>query len=141
MKILSGQCRRQSKLVSTVQCALDLAPAMAELCSKTLGQKKSALALAHCQVDHDDPRRFFVLNDGRIVINPKIIKTIGDPFMHLEGCMSYAFRPDKKVKRFDIIQVEYTDSNGDLVNEVVHGLEACIFQHEIDHMNGKSIYS
>ena len=34
------------------------------------------------------------------------------------------------------VNVQYTDENGETVEEYLHGMSARIFQHENEHMNG-----
>ena len=52
-----------------------------------------------------------------------------------EGCLTF---PGLwlKVKRPDGIEVEYEDENGEKQEKAMFGLEARIFQHEYDHMQG-----
>jgi len=146
MTILPSQTKKISQEVDVsdkeqLKEVLDLSIEMTELCKKPLGEKKNgALALAHCQVDHDNPKRFFVALNGEVFINPKILSK-QDSFTHIEGCMSYPFRGQKKVKRWNKVQVEYINSEGETVIDDVEGINACIFQHEIAHMNGISIYT
>lgn len=113
---------------------------MAELCCRPHGRKTGAMALAHCQVDKTDPLRFFVMKDGSIFINPKIIERKGESWS-MEGCMSFPYLDDKKVRRAEQIKVTYLDLKGEEVTGEFTGLIAYIFQHEIDHFNGVSIYS
>lgn len=65
----------------------------------------------------------------------------------LEGCMSFPHKKAKNVERFYEVTVEYQIPVKTLginrlktVRETVKGLKAHIFQHEIDHMQGKNIY-
>lgn len=113
---------------------------MVKLCFEPLGKYPNALALAHCQIDHDKPLRFFVMANGEVIINPKILKG-ADPVISVEGCYSYAFRDTKKIKRFNKLKVQYTNQKGKVVEIEVEDRLAHVFQHEIDHMNGKAIYS
>lgn len=140
MRVLPNQCKKHSQPVIDFKWCKQLAEEMAKLCKEPLGKYPSALALAHCQVDHDNPLRFFVLADGEVFINPKIL--IGTTqITRTEGCYSYPFRDVKKVKRYDRISVEFTNVKGRQIKTSVKGELAHIFQHEIDHMNGKHIYS
>lgn len=140
MRVLPNQCKKHSQPVEDIKWALHLAKKMQKLCNEPLGKYPSALALAHCQVDHDNPLRFFVLADGQVIINPKIL--IGTrPIKRVEGCYSFPYRDVKKTSRFDSIGVEYTNEKGKRVEKSIEGELAHIFQHEIDHFNGKSIYS
>ncbi len=149
MQVLPTQCKRPSRSVKITDMdrVEKEAKEMIELSRMALGRYPRALALAHCQVDHADPLRFFVFNNGRIIINPQI-----DDFMKeegfvrdTEGCFSYPFRPEVSIKRYKTLKVSYQEvkKRGGVKNkvEVVDGMLARIFQHELDHFNGKSIYA
>ncbi len=146
MKIIQGQCKRHSRKVKNkdIERVKETASEMVDLCKIKLGKYPNAFAIAHCQIDHDDPLRFFVSIDGRLIINPKI-KPVGDETeVDLEGCYSYAFRDRVKVRRFKKIFVDYNEmeNNGTIKRKTkeLDGLQARVFQHEIDHFNGKAIY-
>jgi peptide deformylase len=105
------------------------------------------------------PLRYFVINperietvkdfEGTIIINPKLIsKDRLTRTMFKEGCLSFPFRPVKKTKRFLTIEVEYDIINNNYspiltkkIKKQLTGLTACIFQHELQHLNGKNIYN
>ena len=115
-------------------------------------------AIAQPQVS-DKPLKYFVINPskkelvesfgGEIIINPQLVKKDKlTRIMHPEGCMSYPFRPIKKTKRFSKIWVNYViikDIKGrtfeKIENKGLEGVPAIVFQHEFQHMNGKSIFS
>jgi peptide deformylase len=119
----------------------------------------NCFAMAQPQVSNK-PLRYFVINPitasqvakdfgGLVIINPRIIeKDKSSKVMSLEGCMSYPFRPAKKVKRYGIITVTY-DVIEDLKNpNVVHvesreikGFTSFVCLHELEHLNGKSIFT
>jgi len=66
--------------------------------------------------------------------NPKIIEK-ESPFRHVEeGCLSL---PGIYIdtRRYEDIIIE----NGDGEKYILNGLEACVAQHEIDHLNGLTI--
>ncbi len=71
------------------------------------------------------------------LINPKIVKAQGSQ-VNKEGCLSV---PGIciKVKRANKVVVEALDENGEPLSIEAEGLLACVFQHEIDHLNGKLI--
>lgn len=140
MKVLPEQCKKKSQPVVNFKDIIPIAKQMILLCQRPLNRYPGALALAHCQVDHDFPLRFFVTSNGEIIINPEILY-VEKPYTHMEGCYSYSFRGEKKVKRFNTIKVKYFDENEQEHTETYIGLKAAIFQHENDHFNGKSIYS
>ena len=67
--------------------------------------------------------------------NPRIVNLTGDNIVLEEGCLSY---PGiwLKVRRPEGIEVTYEDAKGELQEKAMFGLEARIFQHEYDHMEG-----
>lgn len=140
MEILPLQCPKSSRKVENIKEIMPLVPEMVELCKAPIGKKTSGLALSHCQVDHDDPKRFFVFANGDVVINPVILDK-SFRTTSVEGCMSFPFRDDKKINRFDLLTVRYLDKDGKEQTTLPSGLRAFIFQHEIDHMNGLSVYT
>jgi len=70
----------------------------------------------------------------RVFINPQILKKTGKEEME-EGCLSF---PGifLKIKRAKNIEVKFQDINGQEVKMKLSGLDARIFQHEFDHLNG-----
>jgi peptide deformylase len=79
--------------------------------------------------------RMFVIGDGIVCFNPKIVATHGEPIRKAEGCLSF---PGLylNVPRYGSIDVEYFDENANLVSTNFDGLTAQVYQHELDHMNG-----
>ena len=69
------------------------------------------------------------------VINPVILRHGDEIVKDWEGCLSV---PDVRglVPRYREIEVEYTDINGDRVQQVLTDFVARIFQHELDHLEG-----
>src|SRR5260221_16108 len=106
MNILQKNCKKTSQPVNNLNLVLSLIEDMTELCKGKLGIYPSALAIAHCQVDHENPKRFFVTYLSEVMVNPKILEKEQE-FIHSEGCMSFAFRETKKIKRFKKIKVRY----------------------------------
>jgi peptide deformylase len=76
---------------------------------------------------------------GRIykVANPVIAEFFGTEVME-EGCLSV---PEKtvEVERFYGLVLEGLDEKGEKIRIKAEGMLARIFQHEIDHLNGKLI--
>ena len=70
------------------------------------------------------------------VFNPKIEKVGDEVNVYEEGCLSI---PGKwgDVPRADRIAISGFDKNGKPVKYKAWGLLARVFQHEIDHLNGK----
>ncbi len=69
------------------------------------------------------------------VINPRILSYSKEIVKDWEGCLSVPGIRGK-VPRYDRIEVEYCDRNGNLVNQELSGFIARIFQHELDHLDG-----
>ena len=71
------------------------------------------------------------------LINPKIVKKEGSQVME-EGCLSV---PGVciKVKRAKRIEIQAQDEFSKPLTLEAEDLLACVFQHEIDHLNGKLI--
>ena len=70
-----------------------------------------------------------------VLINPEIserenIKTVE------EGCLSFPGIYEK-VESPEYIKVRYFNENGELIDKEIEGFLACVFSHEIDHLNGK----
>lgn len=102
----------------------------------------NALALAGNQVSLNGKRfehRIFayktVKAGWQLVIDPKIVKMYGEKDLRRELCLTW---PGKAVfaERYYRIDVEYWTLGRDYIKKTVRNLEAQIFQHEIDHLNG-----
>ena len=86
-------------------------------------------------------QNIFIMDDEynqqyKLCINPKVIYSM--PFYKsekIEACLSV---PNKKflVSRPQIIRVEYTNQNQELITEDLKDYAARIYQHEIDHLLG-----
>lgn len=119
---------------------------MFDLCELPHGKYPNAFAIAHNQIEKEDPIAFFVSIGGDIIINPSIIKHSNYVVEKMEGCMSYPDRPMVSVDRWQKCEVEYqsiTDDGEKLTEKEViklSGKEAEVYQHEIEHLEGKSIY-
>lgn len=94
------------------------------------------VGLASTQVGLDES--FFVAKKGShfvSVINPKIISKGKRTKTYFEGCLSV---PNMwgEVKRAINLKVSYLDPQGQTVTIPLTGIQAWIFQHEIDHLDG-----
>jgi len=141
MKILSGQTGLISSEVENKALILKEAKEMIRLCGLPLGEKPYAYAIAHCQVNHDNPLRFFVTIDREVIINPVILSLEGQSIAHQEGCMSFPNSRNVKVMRNTVAHVSFFDELWVEHVETCYDLRAMIFQHEVDHMDGIDIYS
>jgi len=71
-----------------------------------------------------------------LFINPEITKLEGDIVEDYEGCLSIKDIYGK-VPRYNKVKVKALDINGNEFRVTAEGFLARIFQHEIDHTNGK----
>ncbi|MBF0486425.1 MAG: peptide deformylase [Candidatus Omnitrophica bacterium] len=95
--------------------------------------------LAATQVGLD--LQIFVADDGDgpyAVIDPEIVKKSSEQSKMEEGCLSLP-KIKVNVKRPATIKVKYLDDNNVMVEKEFSGLKARIFQHEIDHLEGRMI--
>jgi peptide deformylase len=71
-----------------------------------------------------------------ILVNPVLTPVDDELFENYEGCLSV---PNLRglVKRHVHVHVRAWDRHGNSIDEVVHGLKAGTYQHEVDHLNGK----
>jgi len=86
-------------------------------------------------------KRVFVYeSDGEVAecINPRIISSSGEMDEDYEGCLSLpgAVMP---VPRHYALELEYTNLSGETRRMQAEGWIARVFQHEIDHLDGKLI--
>lgn len=118
----------------------EVTPHYAELLSKMarIMYDKQGVGLAANQVGLQEA--LIVVDAGKglyKLINPKIVKKLGSQTLE-EGCLSVP-GTYVKVKRAQTVFVEALDQDGNPVRIEAEDLLACVFQHEIDHLNGKLI--
>ena len=81
--------------------------------------------------------RLFVMNVGTptVCFNPEIVSSSSENEIHQEGCLSF---PNLwlKVARAKSVHVKYTDAENCEQKRYLTDLEAVVFQHELDHLNG-----
>jgi len=101
------------------------------------------VALAAIQIDHT-LRIVVIRNDFdnkedrtfRVFINPEITKFDGELIEDFEGCLSIQ-DVYGKVPRYSKVKVSATDIQGKKIRVTAEGFLARVFQHEVDHTNGK----
>ncbi|MBU3922983.1 peptide deformylase [Patescibacteria group bacterium] len=102
--------------------------------------KNQGIGLAASQVGKNI--RLFILPKGLIknyiFINPKILKMSKKMETIEEGCLSLP-GIEIKIQRPESIKIKATDEKNKQFKLKLKGLPARIFQHEIDHLNGKLI--
>lgn len=101
------------------------------------------VALAAIQID--EPYKIVIVRNDfenkddktfQVFINPEVMKTEGELEEDFEGCLSVTDIYGK-VPRYSKVRVRAMDENGQLVRIKAEGFLARVFQHEIDHINGK----
>lgn len=106
-------------------------------------QHEVGVALAAIQVDK--PLRIVVIRNSfdnkedrgfGIFINPEITKCEGSVEEDFEGCLSVRDIYGK-VPRHTKVRVKALDINGQEIRLTAEGFLARVFQHEVDHTNGK----
>jgi len=71
-----------------------------------------------------------------ILVNPVLTPVDDEQFDNFEGCLSVP-NLRGRVKRYVHLHVRAWDRHGNPIDEVVHGLKAGTYQHEVDHLRGK----
>ena len=83
--------------------------------------------------------KFFIASHAGkfyVLVNPEIIKSSSEEEVMEEGCLSVP-NVYGAVTRAAHVTIQGTDIRGKLVKIKAVGLLARIFQHEMDHLNGK----
>lgn len=96
-------------------------------------ETENGAALAANQVGIN--KRFFLMKDGRLIINPEIIE-MGPLTKYDEGCLSIP-GTWAETQRARQVKVRYKDDSFSDIEIEYNGLDAIAFQHEIDHLDGK----
>jgi len=118
---------------------------LAELCHTEIGVYSGANAVCHAQIDSIDPMRFFVSSSGTLIINPSIVNHTKSTVDSLEACTSFPQNPPVNVQRYHKITALFQQLTKEKTlteprEEQFSGPEAKAIQHELDHMEGHSIY-
>ncbi len=74
-----------------------------------------------------------------VLINPEIVETHGELVVDSEGCLSLP-GINVPIKRPAWARVQYYDLDGELWELESDGLLGRCLQHEIDHLNGKTMF-
>lgn len=71
-----------------------------------------------------------------VLVNPRLEPVGDEMFQNYEGCLSV---PNLRgvVERHVSVRIRAWDREGAELDEVVHGLRACTYQHECDHLDGR----
>jgi peptide deformylase len=86
--------------------------------------------------------RLFVMqieDRTRFCFNPEILDQGTESAVMAEGCLSFAGK-QCTLQRPERIRVRYQDHRGFWITEELTGLESRCFQHELDHLNGITMW-
>jgi len=109
-----------------------------------LSNSKLGIGLAAPQIGIT--KRVCVINvkEPIVLINPKMLESDGE-FIFKEGCLSYPMKA-VKVKRYTMVAVEADNLDEPLILDIRKDgdmndiLEIACVQHEIDHLNGITMF-
>jgi peptide deformylase len=74
-----------------------------------------------------------------VVFNPRIVWSSDDEILLDEGCLSYPGLT-VRVKRPASIRARFNTPNGDVETRQFNGISARVFQHEMEHLDGRRFY-
>lgn len=77
--------------------------------------------------------------DPIVLLNPEIVEIKGEPITDGEGCLSIP-GITVPITRQSWVRVRYLDLEGELWEIESDGLLGRCLQHEIDHLNGKTLF-
>jgi peptide deformylase len=70
-----------------------------------------------------------------VMVNPVVVEESDEVALAEEGCLSLPGEYGNVLRPVDV-KVEYKDLNGKEFSRNLHGLDARVFLHELDHLNG-----
>jgi len=102
------------------------------LAAPQIGVLKRAFVMDSNPMDSDEEP---VEKFRRAVINPQIVAKSNEKIIYSEGCLSIPGIYEE-VERPQSISVKYLDESLNPIERELVGIEARIFQHEFDHLDG-----
>jgi peptide deformylase len=162
-KFLGRPSEKVTKLTEEiVRDANGMAHALIHSYKTGFSNNRRGFALAHAQVNMR-PWAFFVafadvnaLNEGtfermgaKTFVNPEIVEFGGRKRQKDELCLSFPFHPKARVDRWEKVRVRWQefekkkDGNfklSEVKEEWIEGLFAQVWQHEMEHLLGGTIY-
>ena len=124
--------RKVSKPVKTITPEVHL------LISNMIETMKSAPGIGLAAPQVGELKRIIIADIGEglhVLINPKIVKKSGKQTI-VEGCLSVP-GVEGPVERAAKVTVKAINKAGENITVDAEGLLATVFQHEIDHLDGK----
>jgi len=152
-KRIVGPHTKESRLVTEadLERVISEAKILYEICFTSNGIYQGAWAMHHSQIEEKDPLQLHVTADKKIFLNPVITNHSNYTVDSKEGCVSYATEKQIIVQRWQKIEVEYVTVMVDpedntkfklssVIKESLSGMQAKVFQHEMDHGLASYIY-
>lgn len=107
---------------------------------KEIVKEKEGLGLAAPQIGHNIRLMvgYFFSQKLTALINPRVVRKEHQKVIFREGCLSC---PGKEVdiSRAEVIMIVAENLYGKKIVKKISGVSARIFQHELDHLDGKLI--
>lgn len=94
-------------------------------------------------------KRFFVMKlngEWKTFFNPLLVKVDSTKIRDREGCLNYKdgkdFKEVRRFKRIMLVYEEWSERKETLVKRkgIFFDFDARVIQHEVDHLNGKTIF-
>ncbi len=107
--------------------------------------REHEVGVALAAIQMDQPLRIVIIRNDfdnkkdrtfKVFINPEIVKLEGEIVEDFEGCLSIQ-DVYGKVPRYERVKVKALDQTSRPIRVTAKGFLARVFQHEIDHTNGK----
>ena len=138
--------RTKSKKVGIVTDEiLEVVESMKKVLLKWESDREHEVGVALASIQIDVPYKIVIIrkdiddkdnHDFEVFINPSITKYEGDIVEDFEGCLSIKDIYGK-VPRFSKVRIKATGLDGSPIRQTAKGFLARVFQHEIDHTEGK----
>jgi len=131
-EILLTSCDPVEDIRDAQECILDLTVALNALGVGCLGLASNQIG---CSL------QILVLRVGgkpQIMVNPRITECGEITKVEREYCFSLP-EISRLVEAWDEVDIEYTNQSGEFVNQHLSGIEARAFQHELHHLEGRTI--
>ncbi len=146
IRLPNSHLRERSKRVGLVSKSIqEIIDKMAAATLDWEDSRKHEVGVALAAIQIDQPLRIVIIRNDfdnkedrtfKVFINPEVTKLEGGLVEDFEGCLSIA-DVYGKVPRYERVKVKALDQHGKSIRVTAEGFLARVFQHEIDHTNGK----
>ena len=105
------------------------------LAAPQIGQNIRICIIGKDAIKMDKKTNITKKSEDIVLINPVWQKTSRKQNWDTEGCLSVP-KTYGKVKRYNHIEINAFDKNGEKINFTANGFFARVIQHEVDHLDG-----